>query len=637
MSGTEFTGSELESLREAPVSAALKRHLAALVASGALAPIDARLAELVARMSAAVDETAAMTAALVSAERGRGNSCSLLDEWGGRALGADALADTWTFPDVERWRELLRASPAVGDGTRVTPLVLDGDSRCYLYRYWKAERRLASSILDRVDGHPRTADTAALTDLFGALFPEAGQTGGDRQALAAALALTGRFTVVSGGPGTGKTTTVVRMLALLTAERPELAVRLAAPTGKAAARLGDSIRQQSAALDVDEAIKARIPTEVATLHRLLGYRPFDDSFRYDRTRPLAADVVIVDEASMVDLLMMSSLMEAVRPSASIVLLGDRDQLASVETGFVFGDLCTAFATGAAVTSATAERYAALAATAASEIGLETTATTATTGTTEAESADVVVELTTSYRFRERPGIGSLARAVREGDGPGALAVLESAEFAEVRLHAHTDDPRDVARLLADRLDRLFAAAAPAEAPTRLAGMRIRTALKRGRYGAAGLNEAVERVLTEGGREMGDTFYRGRPVMVTANDYTTELFNGDTGVCWPEDGRAWVWFPTSEQGAPRRVAPAKLPAHTTAWATTVHKSQGSEHDHTVLVLPGEDSPLLSRELVYTAVTRARHEVDVVADHATLAEAIARSSRRASGLAAALIDR
>jgi len=618
--------------------------------SGLLAPIDFHLGLLIRRRASAAgaEEAAAevvgVTAALLSHERGRGHSCLDLGDWAGRGFGEEGADAPAALPAVERWREALVASGVVGGDGEATPLVWGGGGRLYLRRYREAEERVARRLLARLEEPPPEPDVTRLGPAFRRLFPGAGigegDGGVDRQAVAAAAALRHRLAVVTGGPGTGKTTTVTRILALLLSGDPGMRIALATPTGKAAARLGESIAAQLASLPVDPELRDRLPREASTLHRLLGYLPRYDRFRHHAGRPLPVDALVIDEASMVDLLLMDAVLDALAPDARLILLGDRDQLASVETGFVFGDLCAAADLGAGVSPGFADFCRRLG---AGELATVTADTDTDTGSGSGAAPplrDAAVELEVSYRFRSQPGIGALAAAIRRGDADGALEVLADPGFADVE---RIDPPAAVEELLAPilgELDHCLAAGSPAEALERLGRFRILGATRRGVLGIERLNAAVERHLLRRGLPAAEPWYRGRPLLVTANDYQVRLYNGDLGVAWPDgvravdgpDGRLHAWFRDGE--GLRRLPLAKLPAHETAWAMTVHKSQGSELDRVLLVLPVADSAVLTRELLYTGLTRARRRVHLVATPEAVRRAVERPSRRRSGLASAL---
>lgn len=605
------------------------KALAPLVQSGDLASIDAEFGGLLARRAAStltsIEETRFLgfAAAMLSAERARGNSCLELRSLAGAAAPwKDGVGGA--LPDLDAWRALLLKSGVCGDGKAPMPLVIEG-GRLYLYRYHAAECRLANAIRTRVRQPQLERPPADSTcGMFRTLFPAPVDGATDWQAVAAAAALRGALTVITGGPGTGKTTTVARILALLLHENPAAQVALAAPTGKAAARLVESIRGSVSSLPVDDALRRRMPTTSRTLHRLLGYQPWNDTFAHGADVPLAEDVVIVDEASMVDVLMMDALFAALRPRARLILLGDRDQLASVDTGYVLGDLCRAAeGCGHVHGEPLARLFGAL-----SGCTLD-----ANRGATP--ERDAVVRLVKSYRFEKQPGIGALADAVRRGAAASALAVLADATRGDA---TRRDGTRSAAELLApcaNAVNDYLAAETPAQALDRFDAFRVLCALRDGPAGVTGLNEQIERWLRTRGIPTRARWYDGRPVLVTANDQATGLFNGDVGVTTISGGQARVWF-RDANGQPRAVAPARLPAHETAWAMTVHKSQGSEVGQVVLVLPDEDTRLLTRELLYTGVTRARTSVDIVGDPELLQLGIERATVRASGLAARLMQ-
>ncbi len=605
-----------------------------VVASNTLAPIDLHFGHLIRRRDSGPGaDVLALTAALVSRERGRGHSCIDPRDWAGRPFPTEGVSTLPPLPDPTTWDCALTGSELIGDGSRPTPLVRDSAGRIYLHRYWRAEQRLAQRLIERLTRTAHKVDGEALAPLFQQLFglgevasnaaPDAQPSAPDWQAVAAAAALAHAVTLITGGPGTGKTTTVARILALLTAVAPEARIGLTAPTGKAAARLGEAIADQLDGLPIPGEQRGLIPRQASTLHRLLGFNPRNDRFRHHAGRPLALDTLVIDEASMVDLLMMDAVLDALPSTAHLILLGDRDQLASVETGFVFGDLCAAARPDGSYSSAFVDFYRQL-----SGRDLEASKATPTRGSLQ----DAAVELRISYRFRDQPGIGELATAVRLRQADQALSVLEDPAIDDVVLCAPPAVQDQALQPLLAPLEAYLASDSPTEALDRLTKFRILCARRQGDWGVERMNAVVERYLSRHDHPIGERWYPGRPIMVTANDYQVRLFNGDLGVCWPEGGRLWAWFVSGSDL--RRLPLAKLPPHETAWAMTVHKSQGSEFDHVLLVFGDTDSQVMSRELLYTGLTRARKRAVIVATPNILRVAILRGVRRASGLVDAL---
>ncbi|MEL6616018.1 MAG: exodeoxyribonuclease V subunit alpha, partial [Bacteroidota bacterium] len=637
--------------------------LDALAESEDARPIDLALARMLAEHDPERAREVALAAALVSAMQRRGHTAVDLDAWAGEPFpGAESIA----LPAAGLWRQRLDESPTVSDGGTVAPLVLDDAGRLYLYRLWRAEGRVARRISALV-GMAETSPEASgeVREAFAALFPEAAS--GDRQALAAAGALRHRLAVVAGGPGTGKTTTVAKLLALLLSADPDLSIALATPTGKAANRLGESIVSRVADLPVAPEVRERVPREAMTLHRLLQYSPTRRRWRRGPDAPVPADVVVVDETSMADLLLFDALLAALRPGARLVLLGDADQLPSVGAGAVFGDLCAsgareavgpgfqAFCDALGVTvggeggrGKSEEGQSDPAPEASGDSGAPTGRPAGSPLPDSDALADAVVRLTVSHRFADDSGIGRLAAALREGDAPGVRDVLASgaADVACV-------DPADRAEAIWIHAEPHARALCTAETPEAAlevaAAFRMLAPTRGGRWGVHALNRLVERRLSEEGLRLSptDPWYHGRPILVTENDYDRDLFNGDVGVVWRPAGvggwrqRPVVVFEGKASGEVREVPVAQLPEHETAWAMTVHKSQGSEFDDVLVVLPTPGSAQarrLTRELVYTAVTRAKGassargpSLTILGGAEQVAEAAERAERRASGLA------
>lgn len=596
------------------------------------------------------DAQVGLAALAVAAAEQAGHGCAWFDA-AGRARG------TSTLPALDV--VALRTHPWVGDGdpARPTPLVLDAAGRCYSWRSHSAERRIAEAILERCEARVAVASAGIepdLADLFAGQDPQASR--GQREAIAAALGA--RVFVLSGGPGTGKTATVVRWLALLLRQRsalglPEAPVlRLAAPTGKAAQRLAESVRlgreQLAASLhgrDGWPAVLAQLPETALTLHRLLGFDPHRDSFRYGTERRLPADVVVVDEASMIDLSLMRALLDALRPEACLLLLGDPDQLASVSAGSVLGDIVDA-------AEAPAPADTALAAPARGtdtplQPGLFDAPARPAAGAAPAHRSPLAANSARlRHVFRAGGPLVAFAEALRQGDATQLAAMLAAGgSDAAVRLGV-VDSTDALRRRLRSWLEAPEQAAlqallrrpgvAPADALDALRRMQMLAALREGPFGVAGLNawiDAWHRQRFDVGA--GERWYAGRTVMVTRNDSALGLSNGDVGVALADrDGTLGVWFDGRDaDGArcPRRFAPRLLPEHADAFALTIHKSQGSEYDSVVVVLPPDaDSPILSRELLYTGVTRARHAVELWGQPEVLRAAAARPITRHGGL-------
>ncbi|MGY3886457.1 exodeoxyribonuclease V subunit alpha [Aeromonas aquatica] len=476
----------------------------------------------------------------------------------------------------------------------------------------------------RVEALLASAQAASELSALDALVPEALCCNG--QKLAAATAAARPFAVISGGPGTGKTTTVAKLLAILVEtglqQGKATAIRLVAPTGKAAARLTESIGSALQGLDLAPEVVAAIPTEAGTLHRLLGVIPGRSQFRHHAGNPLHLDLLVVDEASMVDLPMMARLLDALPRHARLILLGDKDQLASVEAGAVLGDICSFTAQGMSPEQADWLSR---------QTGYRLQGRPA-----GAPVRDSLCLLTKSWRFDQHSGIGQLARACNGGDA-AALEAVWSAGFKDISLHPWAGEAYEalIAQGVAGYGAYLKAAREgmdPAAVFKAFNGFQLLCALRDGPFGVLGLNERLELALSRAGLIQRDgDWYAGRPVMVVRNDHGIGLYNGDMGLCLPDEtGRLKVWFEQPD-GSLRALLPSRLPPHETVYAMTIHKSQGSEFAHTVLVLPDSPSPLLTRELVYTGITRAKARLDLYGDRALLAQAVRKKTERYSGLA------
>ena len=411
-------------------------------------------------------------------------------------------------------------------------------------------------------------------------------------------------------------------MALLLLRNRGARIALAAPTGKAAARLAETVAGLADELPLDQSVRDRIPREAKTVHRLLAYSPDEDRFRQNAERPLAVDAVVVDEASMVDLLMMQAILEALPRNTRVILLGDSGQLASVGTGNVLGDVCRAAGEGAqsAAFAAAYHRLSGSSLASADRAG---------------PLQDAVVELRKNWRFKDQPGIAALASAIRAGRDEEALAVLTDPQYPDASLVAPGPAEAGASPLapVLPHLRSVCGANSAQEALERLAAVRILCALRRGKQGAGGFNARVESSLRRKGFLHEGENYHARPIMVTINDYGVRLFNGDVGILWRDPDGIWANFMGPDDEL-RRIPVAKLPAHETAWAMTVHKSQGSEFRHVLLVLPEQESAVLNRELLYTGVTRARETVHVIGEENLIRTTVKARAQRGSGLEAAL---
>ena len=559
--------------------------LAELNAAGVLEAGDVHVAARVGDLGAERDESVLLAVALAVRGVRHGSVCVDL------TTIAD-LAPDQPWPDPEAWTQAVAASPLVTAGV----LWCEG-SLVYLDRYHRLETQVCDDLLARLAATAPAVDERALA---AALERVRGEHFSPEQEQAAVQAVRQTTTVLTGGPGTGKTTTVARMLVLLADQArvrgERLSIALAAPTGKAATRLQEAVLGELARLDpADRELVGR--PEALTLHRLLGWRPDNTTrFRHHRGNRLKYDLVVVDECSMVELTMMGRLLEAVRPQARLVLVGDRHQLTPVGAGAVLADVVTGF---------------------------------------EGQADSPVASLVENHR--STPDIKALAAALRDGDADDVVVEVLRRGGPEVEF-VETDDPGPALRddALASALA-VRRAAEAGDAPTALAALdrhRLLCAHREGPFGVRHWNRQVERWLTdETGQPIFGEWYVGRPLLVTSNDYALEVYNGETGAAvLGADGRLRAWVSGSERL--RDYAPGRLDAVETMHAMTIHKSQGSQAERVTVLLPDESSRLLTRELFYTAVTRAQQHVRVVGSEAAVRAAVRQQAQRASGLAGRL---
>lgn len=582
-------------------------------------------------LAATDTELLGMTVKQLTAAIGDGHVCQTIER----------LADQSGMDSAALLNGLKRTGMVADAGDPPRPLVLDPQGRLYFYRYFDYERRLATAVAlrSRLPSEPLCADVRALLDRLFA-HNRAGLSAGevDWQKIATALALKKRLAIISGGPGTGKTTTVINILACLLQQAPNLRIVLSAPTGKAAARMQEAIRGGSEAIPTE--LRQRLPTESHTLHRLLGVRPDSPHFVHHKGNPLALDVLVVDEASMLDLALAVKLFEALPDTARVILLGDKDQLAAVEAGAVFSELSACPALSADLREELAELG-----------GVPAARIAAATAPLSSGLQDATIWLQRNYRFARQAAIGELARAILDGDSQRVLRVFDGSDGDQVRFQR---DPQESA-LQPDAAEAILqgyrpyldtvrqAASEPQAVLAAFDGFRVLCATRASRRGVNALNalisERVRAALGDGASPIRRSeHYPGRPIIITRNDYVAGLYNGDVGMILPDqDGHLMAWFAANpgrraEAGAAafRKIALPRLPPHETAFALTVHKAQGSEFERLALVLPGRETPLLTRELVYTAITRARRQVSLYGSETVLLAALGRRTIRHTGL-------
>ena len=590
------------------------------LAEGTVNSTDTAFADLMQALANKASDTLWNASVLASAAVQNGDVCVTLPS-------VSAVTGNKVIPAL---RSILRGSGMVQPAELpvTLPLVLDASDRLYLARYWKAEHDLAEALQALLANTSQQQDKLPSTDLLDQLFPpQPEKNGPDWQRVAAVLATRQRLCVITGGPGTGKTRTVARLLAVLQAQAPQSPqsqaqrIALLAPTGKAAARLLESLRLEVNTLK-QQNLPLDLPDSASTLHRALGYRPGRSGFRHNASNPLPYDLVLVDEASMVDLTMMHSLVSALATDARLILLGDRDQLASVEAGNVLGDI---------VGEATPARY-------SPELRAVLKNTCAHTDAIDKAEptggiADAVVELQQSYRFGAQSGIGHFARAVNAGDADASCKVAADDTYPDLQFVNPVQNT-----LQSQLLDRAVTAAIKVieadnieTALSTSLEYRVLCALYAGPRGVEQVNQFIEaRLVRLGHVRPNQLWFKGRPILVTRNDPGTGLYNGDTGLIWPDvNGNMMAWFADGEGGA-RAVAPGRLPTHQTCFAMTVHKTQGSEFSHVLLVLPEPPHSLLSRDLLYTGITRAKKSVAVYGSEDGVRVAVETKRVRASGL-------
>ena len=572
-----------------------------------------------------------MAAALASQAVQQRHVCLNLNSVANKKINLNAKGSKkLQCPHLEDWVSSLRNSEAVGSPGEYRPLIMDSANRLYLYRYWQYEKQVADFVISRIGCPTDKVNQEKLCQGIHRLFTKKNNQKTNWQAVAGLSAMKHRFVMITGGPGTGKTSTVVKILVLLLEHCKGLQLAVAAPTGKAAARLQESIRSIKNQIDCSSSIREILPTEATTIHRLLGASKGTTRYLFNKNHPLPYDVVVVDEASMIDLPLMAKLVEALKKQTRLILLGDVDQLSSVMSGTVLGQLCDKTA-GAFFSKEFVDQ--------AREV-LGVTTELKTIETRNATLPDLVVTLNQSYRFKEGSGIDKFSREVNQGNAQPALTILLDRQLPDINWK---ETPNNI--MLKDYLETIilekgtkYLKATSIEEKWELFNQfQILCTHSKGIGGVETVNRLAENILERAGliRPQG-YWYEGQPILITQNDHHLKVFNGDIGLVFSarEDTRnkeniLQAFFPLGS-GQFRGIPLRQLPNHQTAYAITVHRSQGSEFDRILLVLPMYSSPLLTRELIYTAVTRARKGADIWGTQSILMEAIEQQVNRQSGL-------
>jgi exodeoxyribonuclease V alpha subunit len=615
-----------------------KDNITNLIEIGYLSEIDIHFGKFIAGLDKNDNPDVFLAAALVSRATGDGDGYLDLNSIARKPILLDvAVKERHKSPKLSEWLKTLSQSRVVGRPGEFRPLILDEKNRLYLYRYWDYENRLSRTIKSRIKDDIQGIDNSILKDSLNRLFPKNGTDEFNWHKVAAVIAAFKKFCVITGGPGTGKTFTTAKILALLIEQsrKDKLHILLAAPTGKAAARIGESIKVAKKTLSCSDDIIDAIPSEAYTIHRMLKTIPGSPYFYHNAENPLTADIVVVDEVSMVDLALMSKLLSAVKNDARIILIGDRDQLASVEAGFVMADICDR-GNVHLFSEYFKKKFERLT---QCKMELSNKKLKNIPGL-----YDCMVVLKKSYRFADNSEIGECSRAVNNGKFDETFSILKSnsdqIDWKKISGPKNLSMalPKEVINGYSDYLN----CRDPHKALELFNRFRILCAVKFGELGVIEINKLTEDILNRNGFIDLDNlstypWYRGRPVLITRNDYNLELFNGDIGITMTEPDSKnkdlYVYF-SGVSGKPRRFLPHRLPEHETAYAMTVHKSQGSEFETVLLILPNQDYLVLTRELLYTGITRAKNHISIWGEKEIIKTTILRKINRNSGLKDAL---
>lgn len=594
--------------------------------------IDFHFLRLLKSIDPDVNDDLLLAALLVSNHCGKGDVCIDLQQQSERQqFTNNSLEITIESPTKEQWINSLKGSKLVSCDGSVAPLVLVNDSYLFLSRYWDYEVSLAQEVIQRAECEQQV-DIKQLKDGVQKYFPQVDSCGEtDWQVVAAISAALNKFSVITGGPGTGKTTTVTKILALISSQNnsqnkcmiSDKRIVLAAPTGKAANRLSESIKNAKLELNLEPEIAKSIPDEVKTLHRLLRASPGKATFFYNARNKLELDLLVVDEASMIDLAMMAKLMQALPEHAQVILLGDMNQLASVESGSVLADICAV-----GMRSVPSQKRLNIL---QQEFDIQIPVDSEHEKQFEVNPlGDSVVSLKKSYRFDSLSGIGALASATNENQPDNFFAAFSGANFSDISFHA--TDALSL-HMSVDKIDlapykNYLQSESAEQALQRLAKFQVLCPMRDGVFGVNNLNRLIQNRLQRSGLiQVAGNLFHGQPIMITENNYKVGLYNGDVGIIWRDDGQLKAYFPESGGGV-KRLLLAKLPAFESVFAMTVHKSQGSEFESVLIISPDNYAEFLTRELLYTAITRARKIVSIWGSEDVLRKTIAAKVSRNS---------
>ena len=550
---------------------------------------------------------------LVNEEIHRGNVCIEI-----QSIHKKSRELGWNdCPKGDELFEKIESSSVVGTGNDLKPLIQE-NKKLYLNRYYHNEKSIGDSLLDMAKVSLLEIDMNSVNKLFS----DTEQI--DYQKLAAIISCKHQLSIISGGPGTGKTWTVSKILALIIQQQlsnKKLNIKLAAPTGKAAARLAESIKKLRAEMDLNETIKSNIPDEAVTLHRLLGIHRFTHRAKYNKENPLSCDLLVLDEASMIDQQMMAIICSAVPAGCKLILLGDKDQLSSVEAGSVFADLCG----GLQQTEFSQQQQISI---------KQITGYDLPKHHSNYALSDHVVVLQKSHRFDEFSGIGLLAKSINQGDVKNCIRQLKSKDlFSNISWNQPTENvlPNKLKHQASRIYIPMLEAESIADAFKLFHQYQILSAVWSGPTGVDTINEVIEsHIKNRQGLEQHTEFYAGKPLMMTSNVYQYDIHNGDIGIIWPDDqGQLKIYFEDA-RGEYRSLSLSQCPDHKTAYAMTVHKSQGSEFSHILLILPNTETAVSTRELFYTGITRAAESVEIWSSEAIIKSTIKQKTLRVSGL-------